>query len=271
MGKVLLRRRWVMDMHYSNGTLVVVHDGSYMPYVQVRHAHVASFYVAVTPVTVPWAHLLRRVSIRATIVGNGSESEACRSFWQCWTLHYFLPTLFCWFRLTVTNHNCNLNGTLPEKQKQADMIRLCPEYRGRIPFPVQYNHVDGHLDKLLRWDQLSEEQKENCMMDIVAKTALLDAVIDDNFISGYFPHENVVVTVDGEKVSGSQMTAIGNAWGCKMKVARELFHSKKIVDKKYFGTMIYWDGVEKSIASFPKMFRVWVTACVSFLRYNSLG
>ena len=97
-------------------------------------------------------------------------------------------------------------------------------------------------------------------MDSVAKTALLDAVIEDNFISGYFPHENVVVTVDGDKVSGSNMTAIGNAWG--YKVARELFHSKKIVDKKYFGT-IYWDGVEKSMDSFPRMFRVWVTKHVS--------
>ena len=41
----------------------------------------------------------------------------------------------------------------------------------------------GNLDKLLRWDQLSEEQKENCLMDIdiVAKTALLDAVIEDMY------------------------------------------------------------------------------------------
>ena len=56
--------------------------------------------------------------------------------------------------------------------------------------------------------------------------------VEDNFTSGYYPHEKVVVTVDGEKVSGSNMTAIGNAWG--YKVARELFHSRKIVDKKYF-------------------------------------
>ena len=80
----------------------------------------------------------------------------------------------------VVNNNCNLTGTLPEKQKQADMIRLCLEYRGRIPFPVQYNHDDGHLDKLLWWDKLPREQNENCLMDTVAKTALLDAVIDDN-------------------------------------------------------------------------------------------
>ena len=54
-------------------------------------------------------------------------------------------------------------------------------------------------------------------MDIVAKSALLDAVIEDNFTSGYFPHENVVVTVDGEKVSGSKIWhAIGNTWGYKV-------------------------------------------------------
>jgi len=92
--------------------------------------------------------------------------------------------------------------------------------------------VDGHLVKVLRWDQLSPVQRENCLMDAVAKSALLDSVMNDDYINSVFPHEPVVVRVKGQRITGSPSAAIGRAWG--YKVARELFHSRKIVNRKHF-------------------------------------
>ena len=69
-------------------------------------------------------------------------------------------------------------------------------------------------------------------MDVLAKSALLAAVLDDNVASGFFPVENVVVTIDGSKVTGSSLSAIGSVWG--YEVAWELFHSRRIVDRKHF-------------------------------------
>ena len=119
--------------------------------------------------------------------------------------------------------------------------------------------MDAHLDEVLRWNQLSRVQRENCIVDSIAKDALMDAVMEDNFIASIFPHEQVVVKVDGRRVTGSPKSAISRAWG--YKVARELFHSRKIVDKKHF-RLIYWDGVEASMKTFPTMFRVWVLISV---------
>jgi hypothetical protein len=112
---------------------------------------------------------------------------------------------------------------------------------------VDYHHVDGHLDKVLRWDQLSRVQRENYLIDAVAKSTLLDSFVDDDYINSVVPHEQVVVRVNGKRITGSPSAAIGRAWG--YKVARELFHSRIIVDRKHF-KLIYWDGVEACIISF---------------------
>eukprot|EP00984_Skeletonema_dohrnii_P019120 scaffold9073_cov180-Skeletonema_dohrnii-CCMP3373.AAC.7 len=105
---------------------------------------------------------------------------------------------------------------------------------------MEYHHVKGHLDKVLRWDKLTRVQRENCIVVSFARSSLLDAFLDDTYISSIFPHEQVVVKVDGKRVTGSPSTAIGRAWG--YKVARELFHSRKIVDRKHF-RLIYFGMV----------------------------
>ena len=160
----------------------------------------------------------------------------------------------------VVYHNKDLSRSLPEKQAQADLIRLCREYRRRLGFQVTYNHVDGHLDNVLRWDQLNRVQRENCLMDAVAKSTLLDSFMNETYITNVFPHEPIVVNVAGKRVTGSPSAAIGRAWG--YKVARKLFHSRKIVDRKYF-RLIYLDGIETCMKQYPTMFRVWVTKHVS--------
>ena len=42
------------------------------------------------------------------------------------------------------------------------------------------------------------------------------------------------------------------------KTAKKLYHDKEIIDKQEFH-LVWWDGVEKVLLLFPKMFRVWLT------------
>ena len=70
------------------------------------------------------------------------------------------------------SHSQHLHWTLSDTQPQGDLMRVGKEHR-RIPFCVAYHRVDGHLDRLLRWDQLTRVQQENCRMDVLAKSTLL--------------------------------------------------------------------------------------------------
>ena len=249
-----------------NGTLIIVHDGSYMP--QLTSQACSCGFVLYCSSTDKraigsfaeesdnadnyrgeWLGSIGALQVLLAVISTTSVS-----------LDAIPPVQAHCDNMGVINHNHNLTRSLPEKQAQADLIRLCREYRRRLGFSIEYHHVKGHLDKVLRWDQLTRVQRENCLVDSVARTALLDAFLDDTYISSIFPHEQVVVKVDGKRVTGSPSTAIGRAWG--YKVARELFHSRKIVDRKHF-RLIYWDGVESCMKTFPTMFRVWVTKHVS--------
>ena len=66
--------------------------------------------------------------------------------------------------------HCNEhNRVLPEKQSQADLIQLCKQLARELPFRLTYKHVMSHLDRVLRCDQLTEEQKMNVVADELAK------------------------------------------------------------------------------------------------------
>ena len=74
------------------------------------------------------------------------------------------------------------------------------------------------------------------------------------------PFNNIRLRVGTRRVSGSPTKAIYNFWGGR--VARTFLHDKGIVHRRDFN-LVYWDGVEAAMKSFPDMFRVWVTKHVS--------
>ena len=90
----------------------------------------------------------------------------------------------------------------------------------------------GHLDNLLRWDQLTLPQKLNVRMDNLAKRALLAALVNEKFINGEIPFENVSLFCGGKRASSSTTKSMYSWWGYNTE--RKLFHSKKIVHKEHF-------------------------------------
>jgi hypothetical protein len=121
-------------------------------------------------------------------------------------------------------------------------------------------HVFGHLGDLLSWDELTLEEQINEECDLLAGEALAFGAEHNDFIERIFPDEDLVVTVDGQKISGATTPAITRHWGDQ--VARQHYNDMGIIPWDLYDS-VYWDGVERVMNKVPEMFSVWVTKQVS--------
>jgi hypothetical protein len=121
-------------------------------------------------------------------------------------------------------------------------------------------HVHGHLDELIRYEDMTPAERLNCDCDKLASSALHDALAAGTFISRHLPDEDLVVLLDGEKVTGSYEKTITRIWGDKQ--ARLHYHERGIIPLDLFDE-VYWHGVEKVLGRCPEMFSVWATKQVS--------
>jgi hypothetical protein len=80
------------------------------------------------------------------------------------------------------------------------------------------------------------------------------------------PDEDLVVLLDGIKVSGLYEKTITRNWGDKE--ARLHYHENGIVPLDQFDE-VYWDGIEKVLDRCPEMFSVWATKQVSGFNGNN--
>jgi hypothetical protein len=160
----------------------------------------------------------------------------------------------------VVHHGNHPRRPMPEKQRQADVLRYYKRLVRDAPFRCKMFHVYGHLDQLLRWEELTLEEQVNVECDHLAEDALLAGAESGVFIDRVLPDEDLVVRVGGEKVSGATTAVITRHWGDH--VARQHYHDRGIVHWDLFPT-VYWDGVEKVMKKVPEMFSVWVTKQVS--------
>ena len=152
--------------------------------------------------------------------------------------------------LGVVFHGNTPRRQLPEKQAQGDVLRVLKRLITSLGCPVELKHVFAHLDEALRRDQMEDEEWLNCEADKIASDDLVEAVAAGKFIKSEFPFEDMCLTVNGVKVTGSPRRAISSFWGSK--VARELFNGRRIVNRYDFN-LIYWDGMEPVLLSFPEL------------------
>ncbi len=135
-------------------------------------------------------------------------------------------------------------------------------------------HIYSHLDKVLRSDKLTIEEKINCLCDRLASTALVNAVTASVFIFSCFPFDDLQLLVNGVKVAGSAKHAISNFWGSK--VMKEFFNSQRIFSHYDF-PLVYWDVVKGALLGFSDFFCIFVTKHVThfngtncmLLRFNA--
>ena len=71
--------------------------------------------------------------------------------------------------------NSTKQNKMEIKQSQDDLIRLCKELLCGMSIDVSYHHVKGHMDDILRKDQLILEENLNIEADELADEALRQA------------------------------------------------------------------------------------------------
>jgi hypothetical protein len=91
---------------------------------------------------------------------------------------------------------------MPEKQAQADLLRYYKHLVRDAHYKCHMYHVFGHLDKLLPLAELKPEELANIKCDKGADIALIEGVRSGVYIDRVLPDEDMVVQVEGVKMSG---------------------------------------------------------------------
>jgi len=241
------------------GTLVIVHDGSYMPLLS-KKACSAAFMILDTHTNNRAKGVVAERSdnadnYRAEILGGLMVQLVLRAASQNRASPYAPVRIDC-DNDGVVKHGNAPGRKLKEKQAQSDILRCFKQQVEFNPFDSEFHWVASHQDKNKSWCQLTLREKINVIVDRLAGLGLIAGITDGEFISSEFPFEQIRVSTDGHKVTSSLKKALNTFWS--YRTAREFFHAKKIVNKYEFH-MIWWDGVETAMKSFPILFRNFVT------------
>jgi len=245
------------------GTLVIVHDGSYMPELS-KKACSAAFMIVDTQTNKRAKGVVAEKSenadnYRAEILGGLVVQLVLRAASQNRASPYAPVRIDC-DNDGVVKHGNKPRRKLKEKQAQSDILRCFKHQVDHNPFHSEFHWVASHQDKHKTWDQLTLREQINVIVDRLAGLGLIAAIANDEYISSDFPFEQIRVTTDGKKVTGSLKKAFNRVWS--YKTAKVFFHEKHIVNKYDFD-LIWWDGVEAEMSAFPQLFRSFVTKQVS--------
>jgi len=120
--------------------------------------------------------------------------------------------------------------------------------------------VEAHQYDSVAFENLPLAAQLNTLVEKLAKNALQAAWLNRQFISNLFPFEPVQFSVQNNKIASSPKSTIMAVWSDD--TAQDVFHNRNIINCSKFD-LIWWDVVETTMNSFPKMFQVWWTKQVS--------
>jgi len=245
------------------GSLVIVHDGSYMSKVS-KTACSAAFMILCTNTNNRAKGVVAESSkeadnYRGEILGGLLVQLILRAATQRRHSPYSPVQIDC-DNMGVVKHGNAPTRKLKAKQPQADILRCLKQQISHNPLQIEYCWVPSHQDDNKEWGELTLRERMNVIVDKLAKLGLIADIADDEYADCIYPHEQIRVTLKGDKVTGSLKKAFSNHWS--HEEAKSLFHKKRLVSKYEF-ELVYWDGVEAAGRSFPKKIRDFVTKQVS--------
>ena len=160
----------------------------------------------------------------------------------------------------VISHGNSPHQSLPEKQKQADLIRLMKLLSSTNKFHPKWEWVEGHAVERKGWRCSTLAERLNHQADILAKDSLVSAIAGGSVMEGDFPFEPTRFKLSGIRVCTSPRQSLEKDWG--YRTARTLYAEKDIIQIEDFH-LVWWDGLDRAMAGYPKSYRVWLTKHVS--------
>ncbi len=160
----------------------------------------------------------------------------------------------------VVKHGNTSFRPLLSTQLNADILRIMKRMILDHPFRLKFLYVASHSDDTKKRKERSLKERINFKVDHLAKKALLATHTSNQYFDGAFPLEDFQVHTDRQKLTGQTKTSLEEHWG--RAKAKRFFDVKGIVRSSKFNS-IWWAGLHWAIASYPKMFQIFISKQVS--------
>jgi hypothetical protein len=103
----------------------------------------------------------------------------------------------------VIKHGNTIYGTLKDGQAQSDVIRLFQSIDRDLPCPFEYKWIESHTDSPNKRHVVKTEiHRDNNRVDALAKSALVEGITTNMYISSDFLFELVRVRAGSKKLTG---------------------------------------------------------------------
>ena len=247
----------------DSGSLVIGHDGSYMPMVTTSVCSAAFMIYCRTT-----KQVCKGTVVEYTESADNYRGEALGAIMIQLVLHAatrrrprHVPaiTIHCDNR-GIIGHGNEPDTPLVERQPQADHLRALKDLLRLNSFDCKFVWAEGHAVDRKGWSKASVGERIIHKCDRLAKRSLLAGYAESEYISPGIPFERIRVAVDGERITGSTRAALDVHLG--RRAARAFFDRKHIVMHENFDG-VWWPGLGRALLDFPKRFRVWLTKHVA--------
>ena len=255
---------WIIPAAHR-GSLIIVHDGSYIPHIDDSVCSTAVVLLCTETSKMGTIHLCEKSNrhtasnYRGELLGGIITGHILNIIDRLTNTSAGKVTCYC-DNMGVIKHANNKSKPLSEKQPQLDALLSFRHLLTSTKTNWKYDYVESHLDTTHSIDHLPIPQRLNVWADNLAKNALITAHRTNRYTKPEYPGETVRLFLDGHKVTSSIKRALYSSWGTR--VAKPLFDKKKLLPSRHFD-LVDWDNVDRTITSLPKMLQVWITKHVS--------
>jgi hypothetical protein len=153
-----------------------------------------------------------------------------------------------------SHHMCRIRPSA----KCADICHSLKAIKLLLNGSFCYVHVYGHMDRMLKWDQLMLIQQLNCVCDTLAKCSVTTAINNGYHDSPtqLLPKEDVALVIWGNKITGDISPHLR-------------FHASKEVAQRYLASQprdkwsterfdaVDWEHLDLALKNKADMYRIW--------------
>jgi hypothetical protein len=255
---------WILTS-ISLGSLIIAHDGSYMPHLSNNTCSAAVVFLCTKTGKLGAYTVCEKTdeytasNYRGELLGGLIATHLLVTAVNYTNISPNNVLIYC-DNMGVVQHGNNPIKHLSEKQSQADVLAPFRLNLTSLAPNITYRHVIGHSDSTTAYHLLTIPEQLNVIADILAQECLQARALNGPYSHSLYPNEPVRIYIEGRKITASIKAALYTKWGKHQ--ARTLFHKRGIVDTKDFN-LVFWDGLRWALQTCPKSFQRWVTKHVS--------
>ena len=153
-----------------------------------------------------------------------------------------------------------LSLKVPAKLQHSDILRSIMVVRNSLPLNITFKHISAHQDDTVMYSSLDNMSQLNVDCDLLAKSALVRFTRHTQVQYDILPHEQMIIYVDGKKVTGDIAKNLRNA--VSHKYMQSFLNDKGILHFTLFN-LIHWESCEKAMEDANHTFYIWAVKQIS--------